>query len=127
MNLKQNVYSDIENAIKIINFKFYQGIDEFSKYSGLYAFTNENLLATFNLLNLKNKSLLTVAGSGDSIFEAYLQGVKKVYSFDINCLAKYYIELKKAGVKALGWEDFIAFSLMNQIMKNYSKEDYIVK
>ena len=109
MNLKQNVYSDIENAIKIINFKFYQGIDEFSKYSGLYAFTNENLLATFNLLNLKNKSLLTVAGSGDSIFEAYLQGVKKVYSFDINCLAKYYIELKKAGVKALGWEDFICF------------------
>ena len=109
MDLEQNIYSDIENAIKIINLKFYQGIDEFSKYSGLYAFTNENLLATFNLLNLKNRTLLTVAGSGDGIFEAYLQGAKKVCCFDINCLAKYYIELKKASIIALDWEEFICF------------------
>lgn len=127
MNLEQNTYSDIENASRIINLKFYQHIDEFSKYSGLYAFTNENLRSTFNLFSLKNKSILTVAGSGDSIFEAYLQGAKSIYSFDINCLTKYYIDLKEAAIKALDLDEFICFFFNENDNKNLFNEKIYYK
>lgn len=109
MNIDGNVYQDIEKAKKIINLRFYQTIEEFSKYCSLYAFTNENIQAVYNYLDVKDKSILTAAGSGDHIFEAYAKGAKKVNFFDINCLTPYYIDLKKAGIMALPEEEFIEY------------------
>lgn len=101
MDINKETYQDIEKAKKIINLRFYQTIDEFSKYCSLYAFTNENVNAAYNYLDVQNKKILTIAASGDHVFEAISKGAKEVTYFDVNSLAKYYIELKGAGIKVL--------------------------
>ena len=66
----------------------------FRKYSGVYPYSNEKLNVLFKNLNLKDKDVLTVAGSGDHAFYSYNNGANNVDLFDINCLAKYYYYLR---------------------------------
>ena len=104
----EKLQKDIENAIKLIKRRFYLS-DEFGKYSSIYAFTNENINSYFHRINITDKSILTVASSGDYIFDAYLRGASNIESFDINILTKYYISLKQAAIKTLEYDEFISF------------------
>ena len=82
------------------------------KYDGfnlIYPFTTENINGYMSSTSLKNKSVLTVGSSLDQALNAYFYGAKNVDVFDINPFIKYYYNLKKAGIDALDYEEFIEF------------------
>ncbi len=103
------VQIDIKNAKKLI----LEGINEpnsvkrNANYSSVHSFTTENLRGYYSQINFQNKQVLTVASSGDHMFNAILYGASKVDIFDINRLTKYYIELKKAAIATRDYNDFI--------------------
>lgn len=124
--MNYNVNKDIEEASKLIKYNpFYY--PKFSKYSSIYPFTNENISSYFNLLNINNKDVLTVAGSGDHFLELLMRDCKQIQIFDINILTKYYINLKIAGVRTLNYDEFVKFFVIdNNIydvfnIRSYSK------
>lgn len=114
--------SDISEASKLISRCWYS--EAFSKHCGLYAFTNENLNGYLSKVIIKDKSVLTVATSGDYIFDCYLRGANVVKTFDINKLTLYYIELKQAAIKVLDYNEFISFFCRNIGTNNFNKNIY---
>jgi len=79
------------------------------KFFWLYPFTNENIKGYYSDIDFNDKDVLCVTSSGDHALNAILNGAKSVSSFDINPLAKYYLELKIAAIKTLTLEEFIMF------------------
>lgn len=92
-------------------------LKKFGTNSKIYAFTTENLSGYFASLKLKDKTILTVGGSGDHVINSYLYGAKEVTAFDINIYAKYYADLKIIALKNLAFDEFKEFFMRN----NYSK------
>ena len=102
-------------------------LNKFNKLSKIYSFTTENIAGYFEYLNLENKTILTVAGSGDHIINAFFKGAKKVYGFDINYLALIYTELKLVAMQNLGYKEFLNFFMINEennIRKNKNALNY---
>lgn len=83
--------------------------DCFSFISPCYLFSNENLKAYYENLFLKDKSVLTVTGSGDQVLSAILYGAKSVDTFDLNKLAYYNLMLKKYAIVSLDYDEFCKF------------------
>lgn len=100
---------DIMIDIKNILDKNFSLSNEFGKYSKIYMMTTENIKGFLETCYLENKNVLTVAGSGDQMLNAYLMGAKNVTCFDINPLAFYQVELKKAAVSTLSYQEFLDF------------------
>lgn len=99
--------NDIKYLDDVMNFKrkdLYKNI-----FCWLYTFTNENIKGYYDLLDFKDKNVLTVTASGDHALNALLKGAKNVETFDINPLAKYFVELKCAAIKSLDYEEFLLF------------------
>ena len=94
----------------------------FSTDSGAYLRTTENINGYYDLLWFYNKTVLTVVGSGDQIFEAVLRGAKDVDGFDIsiNSILLYY--LKEAAIKTMSYEEYINFFFVEHYA--FSKEGY---
>ena len=96
----------------------------------LYPFTNENINGYYSNMDFNDKNVLTVVSSGDHIINAILMGASEVDAFDINPLAKYYVELKIAAIKSLSFEEFLLF-LYNKstfkIPKYYLNKDIYKK
>lgn len=88
---------------------------KFGRASALYAFTTEKLGGYYPALDLKNRSVLTVCGSGDHIINAALFGASKIVGFDINPLALHWAELKVAALKTLDLTEFKQFFLRESI------------
>lgn len=65
-----------------------------SKYNKIYFSTNEQLSDLFKNIDIKNKDVLTVLGSGDQSFFCYQNDAKSVDVFDINKLTIYYYYLR---------------------------------
>jgi MoaA/NifB/PqqE/SkfB family radical SAM enzyme len=103
-----------------------QKTPKFSENSPIYAFTTENLDGYFSHLNIKDKTILSVGGSGDHLINAYLYGAEKVMCFDSNRLAYFYAELKLKALKNLSFIDFKKFLLRNPEKNNqtFSFETY---
>lgn len=80
---------------------------EFSRYDKIYPFTTENLTDSYK--DLKDKTVLTVAGSGDQVLNAFNEGASQVDVFDINRLTIYYLRLKKCAIEHLTYEEFKLF------------------
>ena len=59
------------------------------KYGKVYFKTNEFLEELFKNVDLKDKDILTVLGSGDQSFLCYEKQAKSVDVFDINLDKKY--------------------------------------
>lgn len=83
--------------------------NDFGRFSKVYLMTTENIKGFLEQYDLTNKDILTVAGSGDQMLNAYLMGARNVTCFDINPLAFYQVKLKKAAVCTLSYEEFVAF------------------
>lgn len=81
----------------------------FGQYSFLYNFATENIDGYFSQLDFQNRSVLTVAGSGDQAINAVLHGARKVDCFDMNRFTKYYLMLKRASILTLSYEEYISF------------------
>lgn len=104
------VKEDIINAKKIIEgigIKKYNQI--FHSNSAIYKFTNENISGYYDLLNLKDKKMLTVCSSGDHVLEAILKDIKKVDCFDISIFTKYFMYLKLSSVLELDYQEFLNY------------------
>lgn len=99
-----------------------KGSNSFSKISQCYQFTNEQLDAYYSQIDLKDKDVLTVCGSGDQVICALLNGAKKVDTFDTNKLTYYYLFLKISAIKALDYIDFL--ELMNLYCRNSNRKEY---
>ena len=73
------------------------------RFNSIYLFTTENIAGYMKDLNLHNKKVITVTGSGD---HAVLKGARKITTFDVNPLTKYYLDLKLAAIKDLSLDEF---------------------
>jgi len=73
-------------------------MDMFSKsyFSSVYSFANEMLASYFPMLNLEDKSILTVGSSLDQAFNALSLGAREVTVIDINPYTKSYYQIKKS-------------------------------
>lgn len=102
---------------------------KFGRFSKIFLMTTENIRGFLQQYDLTDKDVLTVAGSGDQMLNAYLMGARKVTCFDLNPLAFYQVKLKKAAVCTLSYEEFVAFffeeygKLLNQYLFNKIKKE----
>lgn len=95
--------------------------NDFGELSRIYLMTTENIRGFLECNDLNDKNILSVAGSGDQMLNAYLMGAKNVTCFDINPLAFYQVKLKKAAVCTLSYQEFLDF-FFHQYNKIFDKE-----
>lgn len=81
----------------------------FTIKSKIYSFTTENLGCAFEHFAPISGSVLTVAGSGDQIFEALIAGASEVVAFDLNERAIAWSELKCVALKEMTLHEFLLF------------------
>lgn len=103
---KDEINYALKRTKQIIEFNGYQS---YSDYSFICGSSNENHEEIAKILEYKNKSLLTVAGSGEQYLSAKYSGAKNVTLYDINNLSKLYVYLKIGAIKKLNYDDFINF------------------
>jgi hypothetical protein len=83
--------------------------NDFGTYSKMYRWTTENISGFLTNYDLKDKKILTVAGSGDQRLNAYLMGASKVTCFDINPLTELQLNLKDKALIHTNYENYIKF------------------
>jgi len=80
----------------------------------------------------ENDIVLTVAGSGDYMFDAILHGAIKIVNYDINSIQYYVLCLKTWAMKQLEYEEYISFltsysgqflnhKIMRKVIDNYKE------
>ena len=114
---------EIEKIIDYINIKGCFSKD-FKGYAKMYAMTTENISGFLNKHDLKDKKVLTVAGSGDQRYNCYLRGAKEVVCFDNNPLAELNMRLKDTAMQELEYIDFLKF--FGIILNDNNKGNYIL-
>ena len=117
-----NLDENLEHAKKILN-KLSLDLD---LYMRIYPFTTENINGYIKYFDLKNKSLLTVGSSGDQILNAYNEGCRDITLLDINPFAKYYINLKIAGILSFNYQEFQEF-FFRWINMHFNEKRYNLK
>lgn len=85
----------------------------FSKFSQCYLFSNENLSAYYDKMNIDSNNVLTVTGSGDQILSAVLLNAKVIDTFDSNMLSYYNLMLKKYSILSFDYKDFKKFYFLD--------------
>lgn len=96
---------------KIIDYLCIKGTfsGNFKGYALLYSMTTENISGFINQYSLKNRKVLTVAGSGDQRYNCLLRGASEVVSFDVNPLVDLHLRLKEVAIQELSHSDFLKF------------------
>ncbi len=115
----------LESAIKICNDEIICDESYYKGFLKIYPFTTENISGYIENFNLKDKSLLTVGSSGDQVFNAILNGCKKITIIDINPFTKYYYNLKAAGVIELSKEEFLRFFRYKDYPKVFKENKFV--
>ena len=77
--------------------------NSFGSFGKIYSMTTENIYGFLNNLDLKDKDILTISGSGDQRLNAYLLGAKNVTTFDINPLTRINAKLKDTAIYRFFW------------------------
>lgn len=97
------------------------------KFAYLYSRTNEDLNSLFNLINVKDKDVLSVLSSSDYLFSLLYKGVCVIDTFDINAITYRYYFLRKwliangyLDAKSLSCKDI--FKLISTISPKSSEE-----
>lgn len=81
------------------------------KFNSIYLFTTENIAGYMHDLDLTGTKVITVTGSTDHLINIALLGSKDITTFDINPLAKPYMDLKLSALKTLSFKEFLDFLL----------------
>ncbi len=76
------------------------------KRNVIYNISTEEIDHFMPVLNVENKKVLAVAGSGDQLLTCALNGAKSVDAFDINPFQIYFTKLKVSALKALSVGEF---------------------
>lgn len=87
--------SDVDIASRLI------AGEDIKNYGRIYYSSSENLDKILERVDVSDKDVLTILGSSDQYFYAYYYGAKKVDSFDINKMTKYYYYLRLWGIEYL--------------------------
>lgn len=102
-----------------------------SMFSHIYPFSTENIKGYYDLIDFKDKDILTVGSSGDHTINLFLKDIKNVDFFDINPFSKYYYDLKMSAIKTLDFEEFFEYfcfygypSLFKSNYKAFNLESY---
>ena len=74
-----------------------------------YLFSTENLVDTFHVIPVKDKTVLTIAASGDHVFDAYLNGAKHVKAFDFNLMQECVMHMKADLIHQMTYSQFMSF------------------
>ena len=117
---------EITKLIEYINIKGHLNND-FSNYSKLYNMTTENIYGFLKKYDLRGKSVLTVAGSGDQRLNCYSLGANSVTCFDVNRLTDLHSRLKDAAIKELNYREFMEFFGIYNNMTDFLDEDIFNK
>lgn len=99
---------EVQKLIEYVNIKGFLNSD-FKGYSRMYRMTTENISGFLNKYDLKDKKVLTVAGSGDQRLNCYSLGAKDVTCFDVNPLCELHLKLKDSALENLSYKEFIKF------------------
>lgn len=94
-------------------------------YAPMYIYGTEMISYYYPCMNIKNKGVLTIAGSGDQIINAYFFGAREVIGFDINKLVGYMVSLKIAAIKSLSYNDFLKFFGTGKNIASFDYELYL--
>ena len=78
-------------------------------FAGMYIYCTEMTGKYYPRINVKNKKILTISGSGDQIIDAYFYGAREVIGFDLNHLSLKITALKFATIKSLNYKEFLHF------------------
>ena len=81
--IDSTVIQDIKKTEEMLYSYYY---NRFSTYDKVYFETNEKCDKIISNYDVKDKSVLTVLGSGDQAFQFYKHGAKNVDLFDVNKL-----------------------------------------
>lgn len=87
---------------------------DFHKYSPVYRQTNEPLSQYLSTIDIKDKDVLSVVGSGDFLLSLVNKGANHISTFDISIFTKYYQELKIAALMHLSYDEFLKFFYSNE-------------
>lgn len=80
-----------------------------TRIAPMYVCATEMVSSYYKRLGLRDKRVLTIAGSGDQIINALFYGAKEVVGFDINRNALFLTELKIAAIRTLSYPQFIRY------------------
>ena len=103
------------------------GSSKFTTYDRVYSETNEPCDKIISKFDVKDKSVLTVLGSGDQAIQFYVNGAKNVDLFDINKLTIYYYYLRIWHMKKYGTmypEDIFNSNYFKEILKYVNPSSY---
>ena len=98
------------------------------KRNTIYNTATEEIDHFMPVLNVENKKVLAVAGSGDQLLTCALNGAKSVDAFDINPFQIYFTKLKVSALKALRVGEFYDFFYKNLMFSRslyYKVRDYL--
>lgn len=117
---------DIKRAKILINDMLKKENDYNYIFTHIYPFSTENIKGYYELLNFKDKDILTVGASGDHTLNLLLNDVNSVDYFDINPFTKYYYELKASAIKSLKKEEFLKYFCYKDYPKTFkdNKESF---
>jgi len=82
---------------------------EMSQEAPMYIYATEMVGSYYSILDIKNKKILTVCGSGDQVLNAYFLGAKKVVGFDLNKRSELITLLKISALRELSYGEFLKF------------------
>ncbi len=107
--MELNVKEALEQTVEYLNQTCYSLVrPEFTKYSGVYSFSTENL-SYLEKINLEGKDVLTVTGSFDQAFNLVFEGARKICNFDTNVNTVFFAHLKMAAMKAFSYQEYLNF------------------
>lgn len=92
----------------------------------IYLYGTEAIGSYYKALNLEEKSVLTINGSGDQVLNAYFFGAKRVVGFDLVKNTHYMLNLKIAAIKKIGYKMFLAFFGNKDKIGNLNHATYIL-
>jgi S-adenosylmethionine:diacylglycerol 3-amino-3-carboxypropyl transferase len=80
-----------------------------TSYAPMYVYATEMVSKYYSLLDMKDKRVLSIVGSGDQIINAYFLGATEVVGFDINKRSFFMLEIKVSAILNLTRDEFIEF------------------
>lgn len=118
-NIRDIVKYDIKKTDEMFQAPY--GSSRFTTYDRVYSETNELCDKIISKFDVKDKSILTVLGSGDQAFQFYANGAKNVDLFDINKLTIYYYYLRIWHMKKYGMmypEELFDSNYVSELLKS---------
>lgn len=94
-----------------------------NKFVSIYPFTTENIKGYLDLMDVKDKDVLTVGASGDQTLNLLVKDAKSVDYFDMNPFTKMYFNLKYAAIKVLSVDEYFEFFCYDAFPSAFKKNN----